>query len=308
MDNPRMKQLYPTMTNGIMSDLANFDVPWNVTPSILDVGYFQHSANKLVSPLLSTFTITDSGIDVDDRTTIASLLYSLFIRKWERLWALFNANYDPLYNYNMTETESETGNMTIESANTGTITNVLDGENSETLIQTGTDTVVTDSTQTNTGTDTVVTDSTRANTGTVTDSGTDSNNRGVYGFNSSVSVGSDTENGTDTNTRTDNTQEDIDSTVTDTKNLSEDVDSTVTDTKNLTDRTTGTVDNTNTETRNLSNTEERENTVTRQTTRQGNIGVTTTQKMFESEIEIWKWNYFMSVYEDIDSICCLDIY
>ena len=43
-------------------------------------------------------------------------------------------------------------------------------------------------------------------------------------------------------------------------------------------------------------------------TRKGNIGVTTTQQMAQSEIDLWRWNFFRSVFSDIDSVLTLKIY
>lgn len=44
-------------------------------------------------------------------------------------------------------------------------------------------------------------------------------------------------------------------------------------------------------------------------TRSGNVGVTTSQQMIESEIALWRWNFFHDVvYPDIDKILTLKIY
>ena len=43
-------------------------------------------------------------------------------------------------------------------------------------------------------------------------------------------------------------------------------------------------------------------------TRSGNIGVTTSQQMLQSEIELRKWLYYQSVFNDIDTILTLSIY
>lgn len=44
-------------------------------------------------------------------------------------------------------------------------------------------------------------------------------------------------------------------------------------------------------------------------TRSGNVGVTTSQQMIESEIALWRWNYFHDVvFPDIDRILTLKIY
>ena len=42
--------------------------------------------------------------------------------------------------------------------------------------------------------------------------------------------------------------------------------------------------------------------------RSGNIGVTTSQMMAESEIKLWQWLYFEEVFKDIDNIFTLSTY
>lgn len=50
------------------------------------------------------------------------------------------------------------------------------------------------------------------------------------------------------------------------------------------------------------------NAGSKDTTRSGNIGVTTSQQMLESEIEIRQKNFYTMMYNDIDSILCLKTY
>ena len=132
-------------------------------------------------------------------------------------------------------------------------------------------------TSTDTGTIDRDGDNSRTDTGTIDRDGTiaDISNK-VYGFNSSNSVNSDTS----TNT-VDNTEE-----------------------HNLTFGDT--IDET--ETHNLTFTDERYTSTGRELTRSGNIGVTTSQQMITSERKLWDWIYFEKVFEDIDSVLCLDIY
>ena len=40
----------------------------------------------------------------------------------------------------------------------------------------------------------------------------------------------------------------------------------------------------------------------------GNIGVATSQQMLESEINLWKWNFFNNIFKDIDKVLCINIY
>lgn len=46
----------------------------------------------------------------------------------------------------------------------------------------------------------------------------------------------------------------------------------------------------------------------RKLTRSGNIGVTTSQQMLESEISLWKWNFFQTVFRDTDTILSCPVY
>ena len=49
-------------------------------------------------------------------------------------------------------------------------------------------------------------------------------------------------------------------------------------------------------------------TGTEDLTRSGNIGVTTSQQMLESEFEVRKHDFYKIIYKDIDSLICLSIY
>lgn len=51
-----------------------------------------------------------------------------------------------------------------------------------------------------------------------------------------------------------------------------------------------------------------ENSTDRTLTRSGNIGVTTSQQMIESERNLWMWNFFDTVFADIDKVLTLGIY
>lgn len=255
-----METMYPQMiTSNIMTDLSDFSVPWKsdideglINQTFLDMGYYAHSAEKLISPIVWSVSSSEfSDYDVNvvpltevQRTQLAGTVYTIFSRKWLKLWDLLSLEYDPIKNYDMTETET---------------TEIND-------VSTGTDT----------GTKTIVNDGESTQTGTVTDAGTSTTDNGIFGFNSSTASDSDTADTTASNTRTDNLQ--------------------------------ATSDNTETETRNLANSNTTERTDERTLTRSGNIGVTTSQQMMQSEIELWQWNFFKSVFDDIDSICCLDVY
>ena len=72
--------------------------------------------------------------------------------------------------------------------------------------------------------------------------------------------------------------------------------------------TTRNVDSTMDSTHKNTDTETKDITSDRTLKRSGNIGVTTSQQMIESERQLWLWNFFESVFSDIDKILVLKIY
>lgn len=106
------------------------------------------------------------------------------------------------------------------------------------------------------------------NTYTETTLVNNTSNNQLWGFNSTDSVNSDKQTGDTTR----------------------DVESTIDNTHKNTDRETKDI------------------TSDRTLKRSGNIGVTTSQQMIESERQLWLWNFFESVFSDIDKILVLKIY
>lgn len=115
---------------------------------------------------------------------------------------------------------------------------------------------------------TLVSDSTDTNTNTENTIVNDTANNQLWGFNSTNSVNSDKQVG-DT-------------------------------TRNVDGSINSTHKNTDTENKDI--------TSDRTLKRSGNIGVTTSQQMIESERHLWLWNFFESVFSDIDKILVLKIY
>lgn len=351
-----------TMSDGIFNDLAQLDVPWvQTSPAALNYGYYLQSARKLISPFIVDLTsaLTDEVVEpltTVERNMVALMLYTTFKDKWNRLWDIYNIEYNPLYNYMLTEEETINSDDSGTFRDTGTQQRVVDTDTTNT----GTDQVVTDrqikntgtdthnitkqesdggnesiqksNTVTNTGTDTTVTDTDTTNTGTVGTVGSSDTLDGIFGFNSDESVGSDTRDVDTTGTRTDNLAGTVDTTETETKNLTEttsgtdtrtralthtasnsdtntknlttDEDATETETQNL----AGTVDTTDTRTDNLTRTSEEQSETTRSLEKNGNIGFNTPQEMLVADLELWQWNFFKSVFDDIDSVLTMSIY
>ena len=295
-----------TMSDGIFNDLAQLDVPWTqISPAALNYGYYLQSARKLISPFVIDLTsaLTDEVVEpltTVERNMIALTIYTTFKNKWNRLWDIYSIEYNPLYNYTLTEEETINSDDSGTFRDTGTQQRVVDTDTTNT----GTDTVVTDRQIKHTGTDTTVTDTDTTNTGTVGTVGSSDTLDGIFGFNSDDSVGSDTRDVDTTGTRTDNLAGTVDTTETETKNLTTDDDATETETQNL----AGTVDTTDTRTDNLTRTSEEQSETTRSLEKNGNIGFNTPQEMLVADLELWQWNFFKSVFDDIDSVLTMSIY
>lgn len=283
--------MYPQMMmgDGIMSDLSAFSVPWHDATYVasLDLGYYWHSAQKIISPVV--FDVSGNIVNIhsdlselttEQRTAIAGMIFQIYNRKWTKLWGIYQTEYNPINNYHMDEVETVERDVSRSGTDTGTVNT----SNTGTVSDSGTDT----------GTVTTVKDNDKTNTGTQTNAGTSNTQDGIFGFNSSTSVGSDTSDNTTSNTRTDN--------------LASTEDETITETRNLADSNTKTLNTTDLETRNLSSSNTESDDTSRESHRQGSTGIYTPQQFMESEIELWQWNFYKQVFEDIDSILCLEIY
>lgn len=311
MDEVTVKMMYPKMLSegdGIFTDLQTQNVPWREydIANILNYGYYLNSAQKLVSPFV--FDVKDFPNGVPDgtpltqaqRTTVAQTVYQMFIKKWDRLWDLYNIEYNPIHDYNLVENE------TIEGENEQTVgmtgTDRHDISRSET--DGGTDSTTTTETIANTGTDTTVVDGETTDTGTVGVSETTNTERGIYGFNSSTDQGSDTEDVTHNSTETRNLAGTNDTTTTETKNLQTTDNTTESRTRNLTHSAT----NSDVQTRNLQDETSGSHNSTRELQKSGNIGFNKPQEMLTAELEFWQWNFFKSVFEDIDTVLTMCVY
>lgn len=243
----------PADENGIFHYLQLLDVPWqelNIENS-LDVYYFlNRSGKKDTSPLIDYY-INDGVISELHKAEIATIIYDLFGKIWGRMWEVYNAEYNPINNYDMTE---ESGDVkTIEYGKTDT----------NTLAHGRTDTRTDNLTQTDTPTT------------------TQTKEENIFGFND------DTEEGSPANK------------------------SVITDGGQNVTANTGTQTNVVTGTDTDTNVQSGVDThrVTHSLTRSGNIGVTTTQQMLQSDIELWQWNFFKNVVmPNIDGVLTTMLY
>lgn len=260
---------YPT-DGGVFSPMVS--APWvdTMPGTNLDIVYLDgHSGERYCSNFIN-HRLNDSGVlSSDNRTLIANILWAMFGIQWTRIWATMKpVDYDPLTNYKMEETlegtESSTRTPDLTKGDTGTVQTTGQYKRTPNL--------------------------TRKGTGTVNDNGsaTNTNQNGIWGFNSSTSVPSDMSDGTAT----------IENTTT----------------RDLTETETGTdtTERTNTDTYNRSYTETGTDTTagtsSRKLTRTGNIGTNTFQNLLQQERNLWMYNFFEQVFKDVDSVLTIPIY
>lgn len=272
--------------NGIFDELNKLDVPWTTDSLDLDLEYFgNHSGEKISSPLVEKLSV--NGVLSDEsRARLASIIFNLNHENWDRLYLALQKEYDPLQNYNGDETR------TVTTTDTGTNTFSHNSSETSTLNDSSSNTRTGSESLESSGSDSL------SKTGTVGSQGSNSSDNNVFGFNSSSSVPSDSSNSSNNST--------------DTYNLSDKTSYGKKDTKvynNVSD--SGSRESTNTISNESSDTETKDlQTNTSETFhREGNLGVTTSQQMIESEFELRiKYRFFDVVFGDLDKTLALSIY
>lgn len=220
-------------TQGIFTYImTTYEVPWeedtSITGALLDFEYMgNQSGDKNISPAVLK-NLTDGELTTENFNKLCDIVWMMYNKRWARLWEILTAQFNPLNNYDMSETK------------------YIDHGHVET----------------NSGTDTT----NRTGTDTITHTGDTESE--ISAFNSSTYQDSakDTQNTTDL------------------------------DTRNMSDALIhGHV---------LTNSGRDTETLTRS----GNIGVTTSQQMAQSSLDLWKWNFFYDIFRDVDSIFTITTY
>lgn len=302
----KLNDVFPRWLSGegIFGSLQTLDIPWkndNVALS-LDVEYHgNRSGGKLISPLVSTLSDGDA-LSADDKMMLATALVSICGNKWAKEYATLSFTYDPISNYDMTEIMSDDTTVT-EYGKTNTRTDNISHTKTGTETQTPniTETTTTDMEHGKSGTETVAPETTE----TTTPNLTRETENDIAGLNSSgyenANKTVETSTGTNTVSRSGSDTTTYDITDTDGGTVEKETEGTNTTQYNTTDSDTGT--------QTYRDTGSDTNTRNYTLTRTGNIGVTTSQQMIQSERELWLWEYFYNiVFPDIDRILTLPIY
>lgn len=318
MKTNKLNDVFPNWLTGygIFTFLDTYNVPWkedNISHSLDIIYHGNISGKKPVSPLVESIRTGDSWSDTD-RAILANTVFTLYGVNWAKQWVTLSEEYNPIENYSMVETMTDDETVITYGKTTTRTDNLSHGK-------TGTDTLTDNLTHGKTGSDTRTDNLTHGKTGT--DTRTDNlsdvttpdleneTESSVYGFNSSSAVptGGELQTATGTNT--------VDHTGTQTMLYATSETNTGTQ---VTQYATSETD-TGTETTQYNTTETDTGTQTDAETgsdshkrnykleRSGNIGVTTSQQMLQSERELWVWNFFNDVvFPDINKLLVLSVY
>lgn len=347
---PRIIDVFPDVleNGGIFTKLNLLNVPWknDIDGESLDIEYMMNiSGQKSISPLVNYILSGSSVLSDENITKLANTIYNLNIRNWTKIYNTLSLVYNPINNYDMTETETIERETSDTATHTGTVnatrTGTVNATHTGTVNETHTGTVneqhtgTVDTSNTGTVTETHTGTSETEHTGTEQNtssesaqgSGSGSTENSIYGFNSTSAVDdsssdtttSNTNTASGTSTRTDNLSDlvtnDLEDERTDalrelrTNNLADSTTNNLADstTNNLTDLTTNNL--TDLTTNNLSDSASGTVGEDRTLTRSGNIGVTTSQQMIQAERDLWVWNFFYQVvFKDVDRSLTISTY
>ena len=284
-----LNNLY-NLTNGVFTDLNALGVPWaskNIQTQ-LDIAYIgNHSGKKQISPMLRQF-VENGEISPENRATIAGVLIALYNDNWSKEYATLSAEYNPIENYSMVE-QMTNDKTEIEYGRTDTSTS----NNERSIV--GSESHIHN-----------ISDKTSGST-SETKSGSEvrrpiqKQENNVYAFTSPQNGVGKAKTSEVINSGTDTTD------YNDVKNVTtqnNEIKTTGSDTTQYNDRK-------DIDAGGSSNTASGKDTHTRnyRLTRSGNIGITTSQMMLQSERELWLWNFFERVvFPDIDRALTIGIY
>lgn len=232
--------------------------------------YYRHSGSKIVSSLVYHFLDDTGKLNNDGCYSLARIIVNDCKPNWDKIYKALTIDYSPIENYDSTEESTDSRSHTSDHRGTDGTTH------------TGTDTT------SQSGEDSTTDGGTIGTTNTIKD-GTEKTINGIAGFNTQDDFSKDSSSTKTVNQTVQNDEK---------RNLtgSTKYGKTETNTLDTTDNTTynSTIKESDSESHSLH--------------RHGNIGVTTSQQMIESEIVLRQKNFFDIVFSDIDRLLTLSIY
>lgn len=301
----------------------------------LDVEYlYSHSGDKTASPLLRKLIergIVKDTVDSDENEiswvdvlgTAAKMIYGRFAYNWNKIHDAYITEYKPLENYSMEEIEARSLSHEGEDSDTSSQTGEgsSSGKESSTIGDSSTESDSSSSTENDSDSSTEkATDAKSGTSSTKTASKITTqadNQNSLYGFNSSDAVPSDASNGNSTvSGSADDNRVDVETSDSDssektlessgTKTLSSSGTKTITSSESASGESSSSSKSASSSERSGKNSyDDDEN---RTLTRRGNIGVTTSQQMLESELELRKYDLIERMFSDCDRLLTTSVY
>lgn len=301
MENKILRSYFPNYlsSDALFTKMSLLGAPWpqEVGQDMDDAYFTMYSGIKSPSEFVTLHLNPDT--EIANSLTIARILYGMYGQQWTRLWDAYKLKYNPIDNYNIEETVSSTKSNDRTTNRINNLTSTVDGTENQTTKQDTTQTV--DGTTSNTiTTDTNGTNSLQHGEQIQTDG---ENDEYTYGFNSEEKVptsvvienSTETHSGTDTTTTTEHSTSSNDGTSkTDTVASATGSNGVITS-NNRTDKV---VEDT-------MDTLEGKEDITR--TRTGNVGQNSYQELIKQEFDLWRWNFFTQVFEDVDKYLTLSV-
>lgn len=270
MATKKIKDCLP-ITNGIWSKI-NYEFPeiFDVDASQLDIMFLSNWSMRTAAPILSFIHSDDttSMLTDEELTQLAGIINGMFKLKWDKMMAVAELEYDPIHNFSDHLVES------VEYGEEVDRTKSSSGSNS--------------STRTDNLSEGVTDARSIAESRNLTNSGSNNSNTGVYGFNSSTSVGEGTASGSNSNTES--------GTIT------------TTHSGTLTTTNTGTQTNAGSNTYSETAGDDTSGERSREYTKTGNIGNISTQKLLKEELDLWRYNFICEIMRDVANFVSLPIY
>lgn len=271
MKRAKIKECLP-IVNGLWSKI-DYTLPevFDLIPSQLDVIFISNWAERFVAPIIDVVRETTHDgemLSSEELTKLADIIKGMYSHKWDKIFAVALAEYDPLHNYydelseHVVYGEEKAGSKASSTSDSNTRTDNL----SE---------VKTDTRQV-------------AETRNLANSGTDNTQNNVYGFNSSTAVGDRNSSGSNSGSET--------GTITTVNSGS------------ITTGNTGTQTNVGSNTYSESDGNETLGERTREYTKSGNIGNISTQKLLNEELDLWKYNFILEMMRDVVEFITLPSY
>lgn len=212
-----------TVTNGFFNHIP-YTFPADITKQSLDLQFFASCSRRRVAPIVTIMQednvsqLTDTALDI-----IGEAIYQTFHHKWDKQVAVFNLEYNPIYNYSDHYSETttsgggETKLQTWEDESSKVRTDALMKELTNNLTKAHSGAFTDQKVRNDNLSQTETRDLSESHTGTTSDESTRTDNlsqsetrnltdkvvadteNGIYGFNSATAVG---DSSTDTNSTT----------------------------------------------------------------------------------------------------------